>query len=119
VARIQAIVACGGTLDGVQLLSPKTIDLIFREQSKGIDLVLGIPLRFGIGYGLLEEGTFPGFPTTGTCFWAGWGGSVIMIDTVNKMTIAYVMNKMGADMVGTGRGEALGRAAYRALGVGA
>jgi hypothetical protein len=41
-----------------------------------------------------------------------------MIDTVNKMTVAYVMNKMGADMVGTGRGEALGRAAYRAIGTG-
>jgi CubicO group peptidase (beta-lactamase class C family) len=118
VARIQSIVACGGTIDGVQLLSPETIELIFREQAKGIDLVLGIPLRFGIGYGLLEEDTFPGFPTRGTCFWAGWGGSVIMIDTVNKVTIAYVMNKMGADMVGTGRGEALGRAAYRALGIG-
>jgi CubicO group peptidase (beta-lactamase class C family) len=117
VARIQAVIACGGTLDGHQLLSPSTIDLIFKEQSNGIDLVLGLPLRFGIGYGLLSPETFPDFPSNGTCFWAGWGGSVILIDTVNKMTIAYVMNRMAEDMVGTGRGEALARAAYRAIGV--
>jgi CubicO group peptidase (beta-lactamase class C family) len=116
VARIQSIVACGGTVDGTMFLSPETIEVIFREQSNGIDLVLGLPLRFGMGYGLLSPDTFPGFPAEGTCFWAGWGGSVIMIDTINKMTIAYVMNKMGLDMVGTGRGEALGRAAYRAIG---
>jgi CubicO group peptidase (beta-lactamase class C family) len=117
VARIQAVIACGGTLDGHRLLSPETIDLIFREQANGIDLVLGIPLRFGIGYGLLSPETFPDFPHTGTCFWAGWGGSVILIDTVNRMTIAYVMNRMAEDMVGTGRGEALARAAYRAIGI--
>jgi CubicO group peptidase (beta-lactamase class C family) len=117
VARIQAVIACGGTLNGHRLLSPETIDLIFREQANGIDLVLGIPLRFGIGYGLLSPETFPDFPHVGTCFWAGWGGSVILIDTVNRMTIAYVMNRMAEDMVGTGRGEALARAAYRAIGV--
>jgi CubicO group peptidase (beta-lactamase class C family) len=117
VARIQAVIACGGTLDGHRLLSPETIELIFREQSNGTDLVLGLPLRFGIGYGLLSPETFPGFPSIGTCFWAGWGGSVILIDTINKMTIAYVMNRMAEDMVGTGRGERLARAAYRAIGV--
>ena len=30
----------------------KPSTLIFREQLNGIDLVLGVPLRFGIGYGL-------------------------------------------------------------------
>src|SRR5438874_1972528 len=53
VARLQSAVACGGEVDGVRLLSPKTIERIFEVQSEGIDLVLGIPLKFGIGYGLL------------------------------------------------------------------
>ena len=52
VATVQSAVASGGEVGGVRLLSPAGCDAIFEEQSHGIDLVLGIPLRFGIGYGL-------------------------------------------------------------------
>src|SRR5262249_38423790 len=38
-ARIQSALACGGVVDGVRLLSPRTIDRIFEVQSDGIDLV--------------------------------------------------------------------------------
>ena len=51
-ARLQSAVACGGEVDGVRLLSPQTIDRIFEVQSNGIDLVIGIPLKWGVGYGL-------------------------------------------------------------------
>src|SRR6516165_7741712 len=40
-ACLQSAVACGGVVDGVRLLSPKTIDRIFEVQSAGIDLVTG------------------------------------------------------------------------------
>ena len=59
VARVMSVVARGGEVDGVRLLSPDTIDLIFREQLNGIDLVLGVPLRFGIGYGLPRPTSCP------------------------------------------------------------
>src|SRR4051794_31159178 len=62
VARIQSVVANGGEVDGVRLLSPETIDLIFEEQSNGVDLVLGLPMRFGIGYGLPEPTSLPYIP---------------------------------------------------------
>jgi CubicO group peptidase (beta-lactamase class C family) len=51
-ARLQSAVACGGEVDGVRLLSPRTIDRIFEVQSDGIDLVIGVPIKFGVGYGL-------------------------------------------------------------------
>lgn len=51
-ARVQSAVACGGEIDGVRLLSPKTIDQIFEVLSNTVDLVLGIPLKIGVGYGL-------------------------------------------------------------------
>ena len=54
VARILRVLALGGEAGGVRLLSPDTIGLIFDEQSHGPDLVLGVPLRFGIGYALPE-----------------------------------------------------------------
>ena len=34
-ARIQSAVACGGEVDGVRLLSPKTIERIFECNSTG------------------------------------------------------------------------------------
>jgi CubicO group peptidase (beta-lactamase class C family) len=116
VARAQAVVACGGTLDGVQLLSPSTVQQIFRVQAEGVDQVLGIPSRFGIGYGLPGE-SYPYFPDGEICFWGGWGGSVIIVDVGRRMTIAYMMNRMDAGLVGDVRGENLVRAAYAAVGV--
>jgi CubicO group peptidase (beta-lactamase class C family) len=114
VARIQSVVANGGAVDGVRLLSPATIDLIFDEQSNGEDLVIGMPLRFGIGYGLpIPE--IPYIPAGKICFWGGWGGSLIVVDTERRMTAAYMMNKMQAGLVGSPQSEAFIREVYRAF----
>jgi CubicO group peptidase (beta-lactamase class C family) len=85
-ARLQSAVACGGEVDGKRLLSPQTIDRIFEVQSNGIDLVIGMPSKWGVGYGLLPEGR--------VCCWGGYGGSLVVIDADRRMTFAYVMNKM-------------------------
>jgi CubicO group peptidase (beta-lactamase class C family) len=117
VARIQSIVANGGEVDGIRLLSPATIDTIFRQQSDGMDLVLGLPLRFGIGYGLPCKESIPYLPDGKVCFWGGWGGSIIVNDLERRMTIAYMMNKMEGGIIGGLRSEALLRALYGALNV--
>jgi hypothetical protein len=62
-----------------------------------VDLVLGHPIRFSIGFGL--SGTDyadvdPWLPSGRVCFWGGWGGSVIIMDLQRKVTIAYDMTKM-------------------------
>jgi CubicO group peptidase (beta-lactamase class C family) len=115
VARIQSIVACGGEVDGVRLLRPETCELIFKEQANGVDLVIGAPLRFGIGYGLKQAETFPYLPDGRVCFWGGWGGSMIIVDLDKRMTISYMMNRMEAGVVGDTRGESLIAAAYAAM----
>jgi CubicO group peptidase (beta-lactamase class C family) len=55
VAAIQSIVACGGEARGTRLLSEAGLAAIFEEQSNGRDLVLNVPLRFGMGFGLASE----------------------------------------------------------------
>jgi len=115
VARILSVISRGGEVDGVRLLGPETIELIFREQASGVDLVLGVPLRFGIGYGLPELATIPYIPADKICFWGGWGGSVILMDVGRRMTIAYMMNKMGPGIIGSDRAERYLRAIYGAL----
>ena len=106
VARILSALALDGTVDGVRLLSPETIALIFEEQSHGPDLVLGVPLRFGIGFALPETETVPYIPEGRTCFWGGWGGSVIITDLDSRTTISYMMNRMAAGIIGSDRSEA-------------
>lgn len=91
VARLQSAVACGGEVDGARLLSPQTIDRIFEVQSNGIDLVIGIPLKIGVGYSLLPEFR--------VCCWGGTGGSLALIDANRRITFAYVMNKLAGGSI--------------------
>jgi CubicO group peptidase (beta-lactamase class C family) len=94
VARIQSAVACGGAVDGVRLLSPKTIERIFEVQSDGVDLVLGYSLKIGVGYGLPWPEVLPFVPEGRVCFGTGAGGSLVIADSDRRLTIAYVMNQM-------------------------
>ena len=110
-----SVLARGGEVDGVRLLSPDTIDVIFREQLNGVDLVLGVPLRFGIGYGLPLAAALPYIPDEKICFWGGWGGSIILMDLGRRMTVSYMMNKMGPGVVGSDRSAEYVTAVYDAV----
>jgi CubicO group peptidase (beta-lactamase class C family) len=114
VALAQAAVSHGGTLRGVDLLSKKTIDRIFDVQAAGRDLVLGIGVTFGVGYGLNSPRN-PISPNARVCYWGGWGGSLVVNDVDAGFTMAYVMNRMGEGTVGDDRAHTLLRAAYASL----
>src|SRR5262249_58580782 len=115
VARIMSVVARGGQAGGVRLLRPETIEKIFTDQINGIDLVLGVPLRFGIGYGLPVPVLLPWIPDEKICYWGGWGGSMIIMDTGRRMTISYMMNKMAPGIIGSDPSAAYRQAIYEAL----
>lgn len=113
VARVQSVLACGGKAPGLRLLSEAGCEAVFEQQSDGIDAVLDVPLRFGMGYGL--PSAFLPLPPH-CCFWGGWGGSVVVVDRDARMAIAYVPNRMLAGMSGDDRGAAILRSAFAALG---
>jgi CubicO group peptidase (beta-lactamase class C family) len=112
---ILSTILVNGEVDGKRFLSPATIDRIFEEQSRGVDLVVGTPLRNGIGYGLSWSDTAAWIPDGKVCFWGGWGGSITIIDLTRGLTISYVMNKMGTCVIGTDRTEAYVNAIYSAV----
>ena len=112
VATVQSIIAGRGEARGVRLLSEEGCDTIFEEQADGKDLVLGIPMRFGMGYGLNSE-TMPLGPRT--CFWGGYGGSLIIMDQEAGITVAYMMNRMESGLVGDARGADIVMAALAGL----
>lgn len=114
VLDVLRVLSLGGEADGVRLLKPETVDLVFEQQSDGVDLVLGEPFRFGIGY-CLGSPVVPYVPSGRTFFWGGWGGSLAVMDLDRRLTITYVMNRMAPGVLGSERSEAYVKAVYSAL----
>jgi CubicO group peptidase (beta-lactamase class C family) len=115
VLDMMRVMSLGGEAGGVRLLSDKTIDLVFDVQADGVDLVLGVPFRFGIGFGLSPSGAVPYLPDGRVCFWGGWGGSMIVMDLDRRVTTSYMMNRMAPGIVGSPRAEAYLNAVYATL----
>jgi CubicO group peptidase (beta-lactamase class C family) len=86
VAAVQSVLACGGTARGVRLLSRAGCETARREQYRGVDQVIGSSVRYGMGYGIFDSDRSVG--------WAGWGGSMVVVDFESRMAVAYVMNQM-------------------------
>lgn len=114
VALAQCAVSAGGTARGVELLTPAVVERIFDVQAAGRDLVLGIGVTFGVGYGLNSPRN-PISPNRRVCYWGGWGGSLVVNDVDAGFTMAYVMNRMGEGTVGDDRAHHLLRAVYASL----
>jgi CubicO group peptidase (beta-lactamase class C family) len=115
-ARALSPISLGGKANGVQLLRPETIELIFAEQVYGTDLVLFTPIRFGIGFGLPTPESVPAIPNGKICWWGGWGGSMIVMNPDRRTTWSYVMNRMGPGTTGTARTNRYASLIYEALG---
>ena len=92
-ARVYAALANGGSLDGVQVLTPETVEAARDERSLGLDRVLPIVSRFGLGFGLPTEEE-PIGPNPSAFGHAGAGGSYGMADPESRMSFGYTMNLM-------------------------
>ncbi len=114
VAKVAAALACGGELNNIHLVSPNIISQSIEEQSYNKDLVINIPVRFGLGWGINSK-EMPISPNKNAFFWAGYGGSIVIVDLDAKMSISYVMNKMVATLSGDPRSERLINAVYNSL----
>ncbi|WP_089099802.1 serine hydrolase domain-containing protein [Streptomyces hyaluromycini] len=84
VALVQSLLACGGTVGGVRVLSPEGCARARELQFDGEDRVLGMPTRYGLGYGLFGS----------ALGWGGWGGALVWADPDERLAIAYVTNQM-------------------------
>ncbi len=99
VAEIHAILANGGVAKGKRFLSEAGCRKALELQIEGQDLILGQPVRYGMGFGL--PGSMLPLPNANSMFWGGYGGSLVIIDMDARATYAYAMNKM----VGTTSGD--------------
>ncbi|MER5793816.1 serine hydrolase domain-containing protein [Streptomyces sp. NPDC001980] len=83
-ALVQSLLACGGTVGGVRVLSPEGCERARELQFEGEDRVLGMPARYGLGYGLFGS----------ALGWGGWGGALVWVDPEERLAVAYVTNQM-------------------------
>ena len=115
IARAQSVVSHGGEVDGVRLLSPAIIDRIFEVQADGPDLVLMVPLRWGIGYALPQPVSAPAVPDGRVCWWTGYGGAIVVNDLDRRVTVAYAMNRMEQHYTSSARTDGYVRTAFECL----
>ena len=114
IALAQAFISHGGSVGGVDLLSPATINRIFEVQAEGIDKVLTVPVRFGIGFGLPMDSA-PAIPDGRVCWWTGYGGAVVVNDLERRTTIAYAPNRLAVHLVSSPRTDDYVRTAFACL----
>jgi CubicO group peptidase (beta-lactamase class C family) len=110
VAEIHTILANGGVANGRRFMSEAGCRKALEPQVDGVDLILGVPMRFGLGFAL-DTGLMP---HPDTLFWGGYGGSLAIVDLGARTTIAYVMNKMSGTTTGDFRGFGLATAFWEA-----
>lgn len=112
VAEIQAILANGGVAKGKRFISEAGVRKALELQIAGHDVILNMPARYGMGFGL-AGGAVP-FPNPTTIYWGGYGGSMIIIDMDARTTLSYVMNKMAPTTTGDMRAFGLAMAMWTA-----
>lgn len=114
VALVQSLMSNGGAVGGKQILSEAGVRRALEPQIQGVDLILGMEVKFGLGYGL-NGGSVP-LPNDETCFWGGYGGSLVINDMQARTTFAYAMNRMAGTTTGDMRAFGLCMAMWGVLG---
>jgi CubicO group peptidase (beta-lactamase class C family) len=114
IATVQSILASGGA-NGVRLMSDAGRARVLEQQSDGVDIVIGLEMRWGMGYSL--DKAFFGVPQSRrVAWWGGNGGSMSYVDLDARMSVGYVPNRwLAGDAASLLRARSIVLAAYAAL----
>ena len=113
-ARLAAVLACDGVLDGRRVLEPGVAAETARQRVRGQDLVLPFTLAWGAGV-LRNDPVMIYGPGMASFGHSGWGGSCLMADPERKLSAAYVMNRQSAYLIGDPRSRRLIEGLYEGL----
>lgn len=106
-ARLYAALANGGTLDGARLLAPQSIVTLATPVtgSGRQDMFLGFVDSWGMGMAINRPGIYG--PNPRAFGHSGWGGSFGCADPDSGLSVGYVCNQMGPELVGDPRTQGL------------
>ncbi len=91
-AKVYAALATDGTVDGHEVLTPETLHQAGRVQYRGRDYVLGLPMRWRLGYHQAFTAGRPAYKAFGHY---GYGGSGAWADPETGLSLAFVTNRLG------------------------
>jgi CubicO group peptidase (beta-lactamase class C family) len=92
-ARVYAALANGGADDGARLLSPETTHTLGRVHVRTRDVVLGIPMRWRLGY---HHAFGTGREAPRAFGHYGYGGSGAWADPELGLSLGFVTNRIGS-----------------------
>ena len=115
VARMYAMLAGGGELDGVRIVSKASIVAHSAEQARGTDAVFGGDSRVALGYGRSTPGGMSFGPTDEAFGMQGLGGALGYADPVAEVGFGYAMNQTHLEIGTDRRPRALSAALYRSI----
>ena len=97
-ARFLQMLLNGGTLDGVRLLSPRTIDVMATNQVGSLYGTNG--MGFGLGFSTTERSGADGFTSVGTYGWGGAYATVYKVDPKERLVIVFMVQMLpnGSDL---------------------
>jgi CubicO group peptidase (beta-lactamase class C family) len=101
-------------VNGVRLLSEAGRLRVLEQQSDGIDLVMDIPVRWGMGFAL-EAPVFENVFGHRVAYWGGNGGSLGFVDFDERMAVSFVMNRWIEGPYEQVRNQRILKAAYESL----
>lgn len=110
-ARLYSVIAEGGSLDGVNLLSPGAVRRMGQVQVETRDRVIPIKMGWRLGYhtAFTSRGRLP------SAFGHfGFGGSGAWADPTRGLSMAMVNNRVGGTVFGDSRIAAIGSAVVSA-----
>ena len=114
-ARMYGALAVGGTLDGIEIVSPQSIEKFTAEQVHGFDTVHMLESRYGLGYARPTD-LFPMGPNDEAFGHGGLGGSLAFADPAARVGFAYAPNQLLFPNLNEGtRSRALADAVYDCL----
>ena len=115
VARMYAMLAGGGALDGVRIVSEESVFAHSAEQARGTDAVFGGASRVALGYGRSTPGGLSLGPNDEAFGMQGIGGAVGYADPVAEVGFGYAMNQTYMEPGTDRRPRALTGALYRCI----
>lgn len=103
-ARFAAMLANEGTLDGVQILKPETVELmrtnVLRDgqfiwhDGTSPDAIREVGFGLNVGIALADEAAYP----KGAYMWGGAAGTWFWVDPVNKLTFIGMIQVFGGGL---------------------
>lgn len=91
-ARFLQMLLNGGTLDGVRLLGPKTVDAMSSNQVGTLYNQNG--MGFGLGFSTTERTGADGFTSVGTYGWGGAYATIYKVDPRERLVIVYMVQML-------------------------